>query len=99
MAQLSFYKTLFSSVRECYERDLYCDVKLFARVDSDQGLDNSEPSSGDYGDPANLRAVQCHSLVLCSVAPTFKVCGISYFPMKGFTDPPPSFAKNILGKD
>ena len=76
MAQLSFYKTLFGSVRECYERDLYCDVKLFARVEPDEGSDNSETSSGDYGDPANLRAVQCHSLVLCSVAPTFKVCVI-----------------------
>ena len=75
MAQLStFYKTLFSSVRECYEHNLYCDVKLFARDETNEGLDSSSGStSGDYGCPAKLLAVNCHSLVLCSVAPTFKV--------------------------
>ena len=76
MAQLStFYKTLFTSVRECYEEDLYCDVKLFACVETEGDLEDNEDSQ-DYPNPANMRAVPCHSLVLCSVAPTFKVTSI-----------------------
>ena len=74
MAQLSsFYKTLFSSVRECYEENLYCDVKLFACINPDEESDGNEKDPEGYPDPANMRSVQCHSLVLCSVAPTFKV--------------------------
>ena len=75
MAQLSsFYKTLFSSVKDCYEENLYCDVKLFGcAVDPEENTDSEEDGSGAYPDPANMKSVQCHSLVLCSVAPTFKV--------------------------
>ena len=74
MAQLSsFYKTLFSSVRECYEENLYCDVKLFACINPDEESDGNAKDPEGYPDPANMRSVQCHSLVLCSVAPTFKV--------------------------
>ena len=75
MAQLSsFYKTLFSSVKDCYEENLYCDVKLFGcAIDPEENAANEEDESGSYPDPANMKSVQCHSLVLCSVAPTFKV--------------------------
>ena len=76
MAQLSsFYKTLFTSVKECYEENLYCDVKLFGcAVDPEENEGTEDDESGGYPDPANMKSVQCHSLVLCSVAPTFKVC-------------------------
>ena len=84
MVQLSsFYKTLFSSVRECYEHDLYCDVKLFACV---EGNDSNVEESADYPEPSNMRAVQCHSLVLCSVAPTFKVF---FYLARAFSQPQP----------
>ena len=80
MAQLSsFYKTLFSSVKDCYEENLYCDVKLFGcAVDPEENTDSEEDGSGAYPDPANMKSVQCHSLVLCSVAPTFKVTYIKF---------------------
>ena len=103
MVQLSsFYKTLFSSVRECYEHDLYCDVKLFACV---EGNDSNVEESGDYPEPSNMRAVQCHSLVLCSVAPTFKVF---FYLARAFSQPKPrqigcvlvsSLSKNLVSSD
>ena len=69
----TFHERLFSSVRECYEQDLYCDVKLFAcaETEGESAQNVDEPEA--YPNPANMYAVQCHSLVLCSVAPTFKV--------------------------
>ena len=75
MAQLSsFYKTLFSSVKDCYEENLYCDVKLFGcAVEEEANNEDDNEADGSYPDPANMKSVQCHSLVLCSVAPTFKV--------------------------
>ena len=78
MAQLSsFYKTLFSSVKDCYEENLYCDVKLFGCAVEEETNEDDE-ADGGYPDPANMKSVQCHSLVLCSVAPTFKVKGHFY---------------------
>ena len=75
MAQPIFYKTLFSSIREYYEQDSYCDVKLFACAESDEGPESNADEPEEYPNPANMNAVQCHSLVLCAVAPTFRVIG------------------------
>jgi hypothetical protein len=76
MAQPIFYKTLFSSVRECYEQDSYCDVKLFACTEPEEGPENNVDETDEYPNPANMHSIQCHSLVLCAVAPTFKVIDI-----------------------
>lgn len=52
----NFYSTLFRAIKSCYQRQVFCDVKLFACQD------------GAF----ELRPIHCHALVLTSVAPAFK---------------------------
>ena len=47
---------LFAAVKNCYERQQFCDVTIHAKEE----------------DHVLLRKVQCHSIVLCSVFPALK---------------------------
>jgi hypothetical protein len=57
-----FFSTLFQSIRDNYQRDIFCDVTLYAMSD------DPDDQTGAQG----LRGIHCHALVLCSVAPALK---------------------------
>ncbi len=56
----NFYATLFKAIRQCFDEETFCDVRLYANDDSNK---SNKPS---------LKCIPCHALVLCSVAPAFK---------------------------
>jgi hypothetical protein len=57
-----FFSTLFQSIRDNYQRDIFCDVTLYAMSDDPDDQTGAQV----------LRGIHCHALVLCSVAPALK---------------------------
>ena len=60
-----FYGTLFSGIKAFYEREVFCDLRLYAQS-------SNVALKGRMEEAGRLAYVPCHALVLASVVPALK---------------------------